>query len=376
MANTATRRGSISSGAPGSVLGDTAPSATPAPAAVSPNGRGIGGVALATGIYRQYVRNEFRTSHGNRQANTSRPPSIHIDDFVRGVTDPLASAAAAVGPSSASASASVMQSAVATAAAAAGSLGSPTASSLPPAVAGSMPGLGIGGFPSAGIGLDGRGGGGVGLGGVDMVMGMGMGMDMGMGLNMNLGMAMPTGMGMNGGMSMGAGAGMRMGASSRAGMGTGVGIGMGVGGVGLASSMMSFEPSSGVRGIVPSGGGVSGPISMMRMPGATGGSGGGGAGGGNLAAARPQPARVDALRTNPLSAQSGNTPSGMHAVMAPSAASSMRFPSSPLRLGGDVYDAGTQLQQQHQPAMLMTHLAQNEDGRAAAALHEFLWYES
>ncbi|KAJ3327618.1 hypothetical protein HDU76_011435 [Blyttiomyces sp. JEL0837] len=36
-----------------------------------------------TGIYRQYQRNEFRTSHVNRQANTSRPPSIHVDQFKR-----------------------------------------------------------------------------------------------------------------------------------------------------------------------------------------------------------------------------------------------------------------------------------------------------
>jgi hypothetical protein len=34
------------------------------------------------GVYRQYTRNEFRTSHGSRLANTSRPPSIHIDEFM------------------------------------------------------------------------------------------------------------------------------------------------------------------------------------------------------------------------------------------------------------------------------------------------------
>ncbi|KAJ3129675.1 hypothetical protein HK098_000454 [Nowakowskiella sp. JEL0407] len=33
--------------------------------------------------YRQYQRNEFRTSHVNRKLNTSRPPSMHVDDFMK-----------------------------------------------------------------------------------------------------------------------------------------------------------------------------------------------------------------------------------------------------------------------------------------------------
>ncbi|KAJ1570032.1 hypothetical protein HK096_005044, partial [Nowakowskiella sp. JEL0078] len=33
--------------------------------------------------YRQYQKNEFRTSHNTRKANTSRPPSTHVDDFMK-----------------------------------------------------------------------------------------------------------------------------------------------------------------------------------------------------------------------------------------------------------------------------------------------------
>ncbi|KAJ3040495.1 hypothetical protein HDV00_010804 [Rhizophlyctis rosea] len=34
--------------------------------------------------YRQYFKNEFRTTHVNRKANTSRPPSMHVDTYEAG----------------------------------------------------------------------------------------------------------------------------------------------------------------------------------------------------------------------------------------------------------------------------------------------------
>ncbi|KAJ3033064.1 hypothetical protein HK097_004989, partial [Rhizophlyctis rosea] len=37
-----------------------------------------------TQYYRQYARNEFRTTHVNRKANTSRPPSVHVDQYEGG----------------------------------------------------------------------------------------------------------------------------------------------------------------------------------------------------------------------------------------------------------------------------------------------------
>ncbi|KAI8806501.1 hypothetical protein BJ742DRAFT_870407 [Cladochytrium replicatum] len=50
------------------------------------NGAGPGSGQSLSGRkanYRQYQRNEFRTSHVNRKANTSRPPSMHVDDFMK-----------------------------------------------------------------------------------------------------------------------------------------------------------------------------------------------------------------------------------------------------------------------------------------------------
>lgn len=39
------------------------------------------GVKKNLGGGKSYQRNEFRSIHGNRKANTSRPPSVHVDDF-------------------------------------------------------------------------------------------------------------------------------------------------------------------------------------------------------------------------------------------------------------------------------------------------------
>ncbi|KAL1924052.1 uncharacterized protein VTP21DRAFT_7087 [Calcarisporiella thermophila] len=38
-----------------------------------------------------YTKNEFRSIHNNRKANTSRPPSVHVDDFLRAAPSPSSS---------------------------------------------------------------------------------------------------------------------------------------------------------------------------------------------------------------------------------------------------------------------------------------------
>ncbi|RUS29206.1 hypothetical protein BC938DRAFT_480929, partial [Jimgerdemannia flammicorona] len=55
------------------------------------SGKNIGGG-------KTYQKNEFRSIHNNRKANTSRPPSVHVDDFTKG------GGPASAGPSSADAS--------------------------------------------------------------------------------------------------------------------------------------------------------------------------------------------------------------------------------------------------------------------------------
>src|SRR6266498_1978755 len=50
----------------------------------------LGGVAYESNARRNlgggktYQKNEFRSIHNNRKANTSRPPSVHVDDFMSG----------------------------------------------------------------------------------------------------------------------------------------------------------------------------------------------------------------------------------------------------------------------------------------------------
>src|SRR6266498_432134 len=50
----------------------------------------LGGIAYESNARRNlgggktYQKNEFRSIHNNRKANTSRPPSVHVDDFMSG----------------------------------------------------------------------------------------------------------------------------------------------------------------------------------------------------------------------------------------------------------------------------------------------------
>jgi len=50
----------------------------------------LGGIAYESNARRNlgggktYQKNEFRSIHNNRKANTSRPPSVHVDDFISG----------------------------------------------------------------------------------------------------------------------------------------------------------------------------------------------------------------------------------------------------------------------------------------------------
>ncbi|CAG8477565.1 4376_t:CDS:2 [Ambispora leptoticha] len=82
----------------------------------------LGGVAYESNARRNlgggktYQKNEFRSIHNNRKANTSRPPSVHVDDFISGKIpanqqhpDMVVSTSNATASASAAVSASTLQ---------------------------------------------------------------------------------------------------------------------------------------------------------------------------------------------------------------------------------------------------------------------------
>ncbi|KAJ3284917.1 hypothetical protein HK104_009713 [Borealophlyctis nickersoniae] len=60
---------------------DAAQRRTGQPDSGSSSGGAGGGGGGGAFYYRQYSKNEFRTIHANRKANTSRPPSVHVDMY-------------------------------------------------------------------------------------------------------------------------------------------------------------------------------------------------------------------------------------------------------------------------------------------------------